>query len=674
MAYNSRSTASFPFVEGTQYHFAIYFYDVSKGLFSPKTVPNDPVVVPASLENQTVDNVTVVDGWITNDNESLFVDEIYTGQYPRLRYNEPIQSGERVIFDGQVFYDDVIGGYQALGWGRPGDCVYVTLHNADNLTDSGSTAALSTWHSLTISGNLYTSRSYYMLAESSGGGNCGTTYDSVDIRQDFNPNPTAQNYDFAWEISSSNAAGRILHNGTLNGATDYSVESGGNGYTNSYVDTNLSGFTGNLGASSNWDSSINDQAYVEMRFGYGSEVFSSRASRKAFNIKNISAGFSKVGIPITPPTNLAGTTPANTQQVNLTWNKSPESILSFNHVIYWKKASGSPIVIDPDDSSTYDGRIVAGQNANSYVHSGLDGATQYNYVIRAETSVGGVSTSEPSVNSYARTTNSFNDGGPINPDPDEDLLVYYQFNGDLTDTAQYHDDNRYDLTAVSGANIVFADSQFSNDTAAYFDASNGYAYNNSLNDTNEDDLFSSGEFTVSLWFYADEDMEQFSSLMSSRYVPENGNDGGIQSWQLDSNKNQGLRWRSQAGEDKDTRVHTSTGNAYPTNQWSHATFVKQADGTSLIYMNGMLEATSSESQPTPMYALKIGTNRREQHPWKGYIDEFKIYKRALTAQEVNNLYINDTPSTDGTSWNQGVDFNGSSGYARNPNNWNGQNP
>ncbi len=29
-AYNSRSTASFPFVEGTQYHFAIYFYDASK--------------------------------------------------------------------------------------------------------------------------------------------------------------------------------------------------------------------------------------------------------------------------------------------------------------------------------------------------------------------------------------------------------------------------------------------------------------------------------------------------------------------------------------------------------------------------------------------------------------------------------------------------------------------
>ena len=144
-----------------------------------------------------------------------------------------------------------------------------------------------------------------------------------DIRQDFYPNSTAQNYDFAWEISSSNAAGRILHNGTLNGATDYSVESGGNGYTDSYVDTNLSGFNS---GNSNWDSTTNDQAYIELNLRHSYTGLVTRDDRKIFNLKNISAGFSKITIPITPPTNLAGTTPANTQQVNLTW-KPKESIL-----------------------------------------------------------------------------------------------------------------------------------------------------------------------------------------------------------------------------------------------------------------------------------------------------------------------------------------------------------
>jgi len=629
------------FVPGTQYHFAIYFYDNSKGLFSPKAVTVDPVVVPASWANQTVDNITIVEGYITNDNQSLF--NGYNTSSSIIRYNEPIKSGERIIFDGQVLYDEIMNVYITRIWDQAADCVYFRLMNADNVTDRGFNMAASRWDPQS---NL--DKSYFHLADSDGGGNCGSKNDNTDVFSAFDPPSGLQTYDLGWEISSSNSAGRILHNGTLNGATDYSVESGGNGYTYSYVDTDIAGYKSPSSfyhtSSSNWDSSTNDEAYVEIRPTFYPLAYGEDWDRyRTFNIKNISAGFSKVGIPIFPPTNLAGTTPANTQQVNLTWNKSTDPLMA-NHVIYWKKASGSPIVIDPDDSSTYDGRIVTGQNANSYVHSGLDGATQYNYVIRAETSVGGVSTSEPSVNSYSITTNSI--GGP-NTDSDEDLLVHYEFDGDLTDTAQYYGDNRYDLTAVSGANIVFEGSRFSNNTAAYFDASNGYAYNNSLNDANEADLFSSGDFTVSLWFYADEDMKQFSSLMSSRYVPDSGDDGGIQSWQLDANKDEGLRWRSQAGDaesGKGDRVHTSTENPYPANQWSHAAFVKQADGTALIYMNGVLEATSSESQPTPMYALKIGTNRREEHPWKGYIDEFKIYKRALTAQEVNNLYINDAPN------------------------------
>ncbi len=41
--------------------------------------------------------------------------------------------------------------------------------------------------------------------------------------------------------------------------------------------------------------------------------------------------------------------------------------------------------------------------------------------------------------------------------------------------------------------------------------------------------------------------------------------------------------------------------------------------------------------------LKIGINRVTQNSWKGYIDEFKVYRRALNATEVNNLYNNDTP-------------------------------
>ena len=81
--YHNYSTNSFPFVEGTQYHFAIYFYDVSRAEYSLKAVTTDPVVVPASYENLTVDNVTVVRGWITNDNQTTFDRLVTTDDTPK---------------------------------------------------------------------------------------------------------------------------------------------------------------------------------------------------------------------------------------------------------------------------------------------------------------------------------------------------------------------------------------------------------------------------------------------------------------------------------------------------------------------------------------------------------------------------------------------------------------
>ena len=155
-------------------------------------------------------------------------------------------------------------------------------------------------------------------------------------------------------------------------------------------------------------------------------------------------------------------------------------------------------------------------------------------------------------------------------------------------------------------------------------------------------------------------MPDFSSLMSSRYVPDSGNDGGNWSWQLDSSGGK-LRWRSAIG-DTNNKLHTVASSAYPTNNWNHAAFVKHDNGTSQVYMNGSLSKTSSSgsNQRTPLEALKIGTNRREAFPWKGYIDEFKIYERALPASQVRNLYDNDTP----TPFTKSITFNTSNGYAK----------
>jgi alpha-tubulin suppressor-like RCC1 family protein len=271
---------------------------------------------------------------------------------------------------------------------------------------------------------------------------------------------------------------------------------------------------------------------------------------------------------------------------------------------------------------------------------------RYHYVIQAVSAADYQTSQYPALNNIAVGTNveDFCDGCPApNEDKDDDLLVHYEFNGDLTDTKRKYDDERYDLTAVEGATITYAGSSFSGNTAAYFDASNGYAYNENLNDAAESNLFASKSFTVSVWFYADPDMPDYSSLMSSRYVPESGNDNGNWSWQLDSDNNK-LRWRAATGTKNDTEETAST--KYPAEEWSHATFVKHSDGTIEMYLNGSLIHTGAQNN-TPLDVLKIGTNRREELPWKGYIDEFKIYERGLSDQEVCNLYKNDSPITGG---------------------------
>jgi len=417
--------------------------------------------------------------------------------------------------------------------------------------------------------------------------------------------------------------------GTLNGPTDYAAVSGSDHFTGNGLYTMEQ--TGS-------HSQIDNASYAGFRINSTNNIYQ-------INLANADAAISKVGIAITPPTNLAGTTPANTQQVNLTWTKSTESTLSFNHVIYWKKASGSPISIDPDNNTTYDGKITVDNTTNSYVHGGLDGATQYNYVIRAETSVGGVSTSEPSVNSYSIVTNSFITD-TLNGDNDPSLLVYYDFNDNGTAGSELMNKSTnsvgsYHLTAV-GSEIITAQSQFTSDTAFYFDAAGGYAYSDDVNQDNITELSNTGNFTIAAWIYPDEDMSINASIMSTA-DSTNKTLGGFQMSQIESG---GIGIRAQ---NKDLELE---GPVLINNTWYHVVFTKEQNGvdngTGTFYVNGV-QADNETNFKTGFLKLKVGINRVTQNNWKGYIDEFKIYSRALDSTDVCDLFKNDGPLNDGAT-------------------------
>ena len=77
-------------------------------------------------------------------------------------------------------------------------------------------------------------------------------------------------------------------------------------------------------------------------------------------------------------------------------------------------------------------------------------------------------------------------------------------------------------------------------------------------------------------------------------------------------------------------------------------------GYSMCYINGNWVSQSGNyasgvnvtvsGTPTPMSILRLGHQITNYYPLKGYLDEIRLYNRALSAAEVRNLYMSYTPS------------------------------
>ena len=221
-------------------------------------------------------------------------------------------------------------------------------------------------------------------------------------------------------------------------------------------------------------------------------------------------------------------------------------------------------------------------------------------------------------------------------------MVYYDFNDNGTLNSNLMNKSpvtagSYNLTA-SGSTIVTAESRFTGNAAAYFDADEGYAYNNDFNDDNITQLSNTGNFTISAWVYPDQDMSKFASIMSTG-DSTNKDTGAFQM----SNTNNSPNKIGMFAQNKDIKLESS---ATSNNTWYHAVFVKEQNGTDngtgRFYLDGV-EVDNETNFKTGFKKIKIGINRVTQNSWKGYIDEFKVYRRALDATEVNNVYTRDYP-------------------------------
>jgi hypothetical protein len=313
----------------------------------------------------------------------------------------------------------------------------------------------------------------------------------------------------------------------------------------------------------------------------------------------------------------------------LTWSK-PTGTTSYT--LYWSTTS-------PVSTSSSKFTISSGDTL-TYTHAGLTAGTRYYYAIAANNSHGTSGLSNEVFGDPTGYSGCNTSGNLVDNDPN--LILHYGFNNNLEDNKDVPGNSRYDLSNTGGT-IKYAQS-CAYGQAAYFDSKTGYLHNTNFDDNDHSNLFLSGNFTMAMWFLGDADTTEFSSLMSSKNLTSSSNtDNGNWSFQFDDDGSNKIRWRSAQGEKTVAPyiTHTVTSSSYSKNQWYYATFVKHDNGTGQIYLDGVLQATSTGTQHSPLQQLKIGINRNNtsKGEWKGYIDEFKVYNKAFDGDDVTNACL-----------------------------------
>jgi hypothetical protein len=350
---------------------------------------------------------------------------------------------------------------------------------------------------------------------------------------------------------------------------------------------------------------------------------------------------------------------SNKPEIEIRWNKSGVTEQhSFN--LYYRKSNtfDSLYQINLNDNTTYDGVItIDKENRTYYYHGGLEVGKYYSYLITANNTAGFTTDNvtfnvSSAVQDFPKST--------LNTDNDTALLVYYDFDNTtssgLTNLSTIPSNpSDYDLISGGGAAIEFGESKFQNadsstNEAAYLNSTGGYVYNDNFNSDNE----SLDNFTISMWVYPDQDMPTFASAFAT------GDDTTNNNFQISDNGSSGI---IAITENKSQWLEAGT---IAQDNWTHVTAVKYADNNTLVlYLNGVVGINNMLSCPdntkdscadnnslttfnTNWEKLKIGVNRVSQSPWKGYIDEMKVYNRPLNSTEVNNLYRCDNPGGYGT--------------------------
>ncbi|MBN2704793.1 MAG: hypothetical protein JXR23_11350 [Pontiellaceae bacterium] len=221
---------------------------------------------------------------------------------------------------------------------------------------------------------------------------------------------------------------------------------------------------------------------------------------------------------------------------------------------------------------------------------------------------------------------------------DPSLIAYYPFNGNAADESG----NGHDGT-VNGAALT--QDRFGNTNSAYlFDGLDDY-----IEVPDSTDLRLSGtDFSISAWFYETErNASALDTLLAKRNLYPSLEDGwfyGVTGQTFGGNIPGKLRYFVSGGDDP----YCTGTNILSLGEWHHAVMTYEVEVQTIrFYVDGVLDSVHP-NMPTPNATtsmnLFIGRDSRgEYNIFHGAIDDISIYNRALSEEEIQELY---DPPTD----------------------------
>jgi len=177
-------------------------------------------------------------------------------------------------------------------------------------------------------------------------------------------------------------------------------------------------------------------------------------------------------------------------------------------------------------------------------------------------------------------------------------------------------------TLTGGAKVVLG----KNGQGVQFDGVDDY-----IDTVPASDLAESATFTVSFWVKAVSTAPNKMAI-AIRNAQSNGTLFAI--YPADNNGGRGARvyWNS-------TSIITESG-VERSGSWHHYLFVSRSTTNHELYVDGQSVGTSatSKSLPNPLSNITIGAWYPTSQHFNGSLDEVRIYNRALSANEVTQLY------------------------------------